>query len=375
MRAKAKKREEKPRESATGQAERLPRIAISMGDPGGIGPEVALKALCDPVVRRACEPLLVGDARFLKNLARMLHLVVEVETQSGHTPQEPRVSATATRHGKVITLRELKIVPRTITVRNAERVSRLAPLGKASKAGGKAAGGAIVEAVRLAVAGRVDGMVTAPVSKESLALAGYGMVGHTELIARLTGARRYGMMMTNQDLRVVFATAHLPLKAVPGAITTAGLVEKFTLARDYLRLYMGLDPTVVGVCCLNPHSGEGGRLGREERAVIGPAIDLARKQGISVEGPYPADSIFQRALARGFDASVAMYHDQGMIPVKIGDHRKVVNITIGIPIVRTSPGHGTAFDIAGEGCASEKSMVNAILECVRIVGRVGLRGR
>jgi 4-hydroxythreonine-4-phosphate dehydrogenase len=353
----------------------LPRIAISMGDPGGIGPEVALKALCDREVLRACQPVLVGDVRFLRNLAGLLHLPARVEPLRSRGTATPMVSAAATRRGKVISLREVKIVPLTISAHDATRVSKSAPLGRASKAGGKAAGGAVVEAVKLAMAGRVDGVVTAPVSKESLALAGYGLVGHTELIAKLTGIKKYAMMMTNEDLRVVFASTHVPLRQAARSVTVKNLLEKFTLAKEYLRLFLGFDAATIGVCCLNPHCGEGGLLSREEEAVIGPAIDLGRKRGINVEGPYPADAIFQTPLSKGFDVIIAMYHDQGMIPIKMGHHSRVLNVTLGIPFVRTSPGHGTAFDIAGEGCASAGGMVNAILECAKMIEQLKLRKR
>jgi 4-hydroxythreonine-4-phosphate dehydrogenase len=260
---------------------------------------------------------------------------------------------------------------RTVPVYDGARVSKAAPLGRPSKQGGAAAGRAIEDATKLAMAGEVDGIVTAPISKESLAYAGYGAIGHTELLARLTGTKRCAMMMINGNLRVVFATTHLPLAEVAGSITVEGLVEKLVLAEKYLRLYMGLEDVVMGVCCLNPHCGEGGQLGSEELTVIEPALVRARKKGLEVHGPYPADSIFRSTEARSFDAILAMYHDQGMVAVKQGDHDRVVNITLGLPFVRTSPGHGTAFDLIGhQGRASEQSMLNAILVCARIAARV-----
>jgi 4-hydroxythreonine-4-phosphate dehydrogenase len=218
-------------------------------------------------------------------------------------------------------------------------------------------------------------MVTAPVSKESLALAGYGMAGHTEMLARLTRTRLYAMMLVRKDLRVIFATTHVPISAVADRIRRKDLVDKFALGSEYLRTYMGIRRPRMGVCCLNPHCGEGGMLGREEKKIIIPAIESARSKGINVEGPYPADSIFGKNLAPGFDAIVAMYHDQGMIPLKMIRQEELVNITLGLPIVRTSPGHGTAFDIAGRSVAGRRvadcrGMISAALECARIAKRI-----
>jgi len=344
---------------------RLPRIAVSMGDPGGIGPEVTLKALRDPAIWEVCEPALVGDIHFLRNFASLHRLPIEMKPVApGARPSQ--LEARPARAGKVIAFRELKRVMRTVLVYDGARVSKAAPLGRPSKAGGAAAGRAIEDAVKLAMAGEVDGVVTAPISKESLAYAGYGMMGHTELMAKLTGTKHYAMMMVNENLRVVFATTHVPLKQVAQSITVKGLVEKLVLADKYLRRYIGLGDVIMGVCCLNPHCGEGGQLSNEEQAVIEPAVVQARRKGLDVHGPYPADSIFWSTEARAFDAILAMYHDQGMIPIKRGDRDRVVNITLGLPFVRTSPGHGTAFDLSGQGRASEESMVNAILVCARI---------
>lgn len=298
----------------------MPRIAITMGDPGGIGPEVAIKAACDRRVIRACEPVIVGDRRVLERVARGL--------------------------------------------------GRSGVAGAPTRAGGAAAGRAIEEAVRLALAGEVGGVVTAPVSKQSLALAGYGMVGHTEIIAGLTGARRYAMMMTSPGMRVVFVTTHLPLERVARSLSTRVVFEKIALARDYLRRFEGERAPRIAVCGLNPHCGEGGALSDEERRVIEPAIRKARRAGIRAEGPYPAEVVFGERRAGDFAAIVAMYHDQGMIPIKIRDPEDVVNVTIGLPIARTSPGHGTAFDIAGKGVADPTSMVRAVLECVRLAKRL-----
>jgi 4-hydroxythreonine-4-phosphate dehydrogenase len=326
-----------------------PKIAISMGDPGGIGPEVGLKAIDDRRVRQACRPVLIGDLRLLRHIGKVLGLPGRIVPADSPGPPGPD----------------------EIIVLDVVRMRTRPSWGQPSAAGGKLAGKAIEAAVGLAVSGAAAGMVTAPVSKESLARAGYGMVGHTELIARLTKTKSYAMMITRGRLRVVFATTHLPLRQVARRLTRQGIMEKILLTRKYLALYMGIDRARIGVTCLNPHCGERGFLGQEESNIIEPAMEMARSQGICVEGPYSADAIYRRDLASRFDAVVAMYHDQGMIPLKQRGHDEVVNITLGPPVVRTSPGHGTAFDLAGTGTASHGSMVRAILECTRIAKRVG----
>jgi 4-hydroxythreonine-4-phosphate dehydrogenase len=326
-----------------------PRIAITMGDPGGIGPEVALKAAAGAAVLRVCEPLVLGDLDHLDAVARGLGIAVVPDTGSG--------CGGGGCH-------------RAVRVIDTGGVLRKVTYGRPSVQGGRAAGAAIEGAVEAALAGGAAGICTAPVSKESLALAGYGMVGHTELLAKLTGTRRYAMMLARGGLRVVFATTHVPVSRVAASLRRSGLVGKMAMACEFLRGCEGIRRPRLGVCCLNPHCGEGGRLGGEEKTIIAPAVRAARKRGISAEGPFPADSIFGKSLATGFDAIVAMYHDQGMIPLKMMSQEEVVNITLGIPVVRTSPGHGTAFDIAGGGTADHRGMVRAIVECARIAVRM-----
>jgi 4-hydroxythreonine-4-phosphate dehydrogenase len=338
------------RETSPGKTHRneKPRIAVSMGDAGGIGPEVALKALSRIGIRQVCEPVLVGDLSYLRTLARSLRIGVSLRKHSD--------SRKAHHDG--------------ISVLEVGRMSRRAPVGKASRTGGIAALRALEEAVKLALSGGVDGIVTAPASKESFALAGCGPVGHTELLARLTRTRAFAMMLMSGKLRVVFATTHVPLRRAARTVTSKGLVTKLRLTHKYLDLYMGIRDARIGVAAVNPHCGEGGHIGREEVLVIEPAIKAARIEGIAADGPYPADSIFRPAFARRFDAVIAMYHDQGMIPLKLRGHGEVVNITLGIPILRVSPGHGTAFDIAGRGIAGDRSMVKAIQTCARIAKRL-----
>lgn len=314
-----------------------------MGDPGGIGPEIALKTAGHPAVQRACSPLLVGDIDYLDALAAKLGFAV--------------IPDCGARSGG-------------IRVADSGGITNKVALGKPTAQGGRAAGAAIEMAVDLVASGAAGGIVTAPVSKESLALAGYGMIGHTEMLAELTGTRRYAMMVVRKRLRVIFATTHIPLSGVARRLKREDLVEKMAIGARYLKDYMGIRRPKLGICCLNPHCGEGGVLSGEEKKVIIPAIRAARRRGISVEGPHPADSIFGKNLAPGFDAIVAMYHDQGMIPLKMVRQEEVVNITLGIPIVRTSPGHGTAFDIASRHVADHRGMVTATAECARIAKRV-----
>jgi len=323
-------------------------IAISMGDPGGVGPEVTLKALSRASVATVCRAVVVGDLVFLRRLAQDLRIPVKLYK--------------VTNFGQ--------IAGNAVYVYDIGRASGKIPLGRPSLAAGRAAGKAVEQAVKLAVSGKVRGIVTAPVSKESFALAGYGLVGHTEILARLTGTQDYAMMLMSGNLRIVFATAHVPHRKAAAGLTRKGLVRKLELTVRYLALYLGVRNARIGVACLNPHCGEGGRLGREELEIIEPALRDARDRGICVEGPFAADSIYRPAIADGLDAIMAMYHDQGMIPLKLKGHGEVVNITLGIPMVRTSPGHGTAFDMAGSGGASARSMVGAVLQCVRIVKRL-----
>jgi 4-hydroxythreonine-4-phosphate dehydrogenase len=334
-----------------------PEIAITMGDPGGVGPEIALKAIACAAVRRHCRPLLIGDLDYLRSLARRLGLAV--------VPERSREERGRGGRGR----------PGEIRAADTGGIVRRASLGRPSKRGGLAAGAGIERAVELAVEGRVGGIVTAPVSKESLALAGYGMIGHTELLARLTHTARYAMMLERRDLRVIFATTHVPVSKIARRLSRKGLIDTFAIARGYLRAYMGIRDPRLGICCLNPHCGEGGVLSGEEKDIIIPAVRTARKRGICIDGPYPADSIFGKNLASGFDVIVAMYHDQGMIPLKMARQEEVVNITLGLPIVRTAPGHGTAFDIAPEYVADIRGMVAAIKKCAEIANRVGRRTR
>lgn len=284
-------------------------VAITVGDPSGIGPEIAVKAARDPRVIAVCRPMLYGP----------------------HTPAD--------------------LAP--------------FPVGEVNADAARAAYTAIEDATRDARAGKVAAIVTAPISKEALALAGYAWRGHTDLLAHLCGVPDVAMMFWSERLRVVLATVHIPLRDVPVALTRSRLRDVLALTAKSLPDF-GIVSPKLAVAGLNPHAGEHGVLGREEEDVLIPAIDDARGLGVNVEGPFPADTIFVRAARGEFDAVVACYHDQGLIPVKLIAFGRAVNVTLGLPIVRTSVDHGTAFDIAGKGVADEGSLVEAILLAARL---------
>jgi 4-hydroxythreonine-4-phosphate dehydrogenase len=283
-----------------------PRIAITEGDPAGIGPEIARRAAADPRVLQVCEPVLYGaapDARF----------------ESG--------------------------------VLSAEA--------------GRAAYDAIVRATADAQRGDVAAISTAPINKEALRLAGYPWNGHTDLLAHLTGAEHVAMMFFSDELRVVLATVHVPLADVPSLLTQGVMEQTIALTARELPRFDKVYPRIA-VAGLNPHAGEHGLFGREDESVIRPAIDRCRERGIDVSGPFPADTVFVRARKGEFDVVIACYHDQGLIPVKLVAFGRAVNVTLGLPIVRTSVDHGTAFDIAGKGVADAESMIAAVLLAARL---------
>jgi 4-hydroxythreonine-4-phosphate dehydrogenase len=284
-----------------------PRVAITVGDPAGIGPEIAARAAIDPRVTEACEPIVFG----------------------------PTSSSAA-------------FVP-----------------GQLSADAGRAAYETIVRAVAAATAGEVNAVATAPVNKEAFRLAGLEWSGHTDLLAHLTGARHVAMMFHSDVLRVVLATVHIPLAEVARTLTRASLEETIALTARSLPLFDKVPPKIA-VCGLNPHAGEHGLFGREELEVIGPAVEACRGRGVDVQGPFPADTVFVRARRGEFDVVVACYHDQGLIPVKLLAFGQAVNVTLGLPIIRTSVDHGTAFDIAGKGIADPASMIAAVLLAARL---------
>jgi 4-hydroxythreonine-4-phosphate dehydrogenase len=285
---------------------RKPRIAITVGDPAGIGPEIARKAADDARVRDACEPILYGPP-----------------TGTSFKP------------------------------------------GVLSADAGRAAYEVICDAVRDALAGSVAGMATAPVNKAAFARAGLPWKGHTDLLGNLTGAGQVAMMFWSEPLKVVLASVHVPLRDVSSVITRTLIDNVIELAHRELPRFDIPSPRLA-MAGLNPHAGEDGLMGDEEQRVLRPAVEAAQARGIAIDGPFPADTVFVRAVRGEFDAVIANYHDQGLIPVKLLAFGRAVNVTLGLPIIRTSVDHGTAFDIAGRGIADPSSMIEAVLLAARL---------
>jgi 4-hydroxythreonine-4-phosphate dehydrogenase len=303
----------------------LPRIAITVGDPAGIGPEIVLKALAS-AERPEADYVVFGPRDILRERAR----------RWGLAPPEER----GTRVFDVPA--EAAIVP-----------------GVISAAAGKTAAESVLAAVREVQAGRLDAIVTAPLHKESLAAAGYPWPGHTEMLAETAGVRDFAMMFVGGGLRVVLLTIHRSLRSVPDAITPDEVARVVRLLYRELPRF-GATSRRIAVCGLNPHAGEGGLFGREEQDRITPALARLRAEGLDVHGPFAADTLFVRASRGEFDAVVACYHDQGLIPVKLASFGHAVNVTIGLPFVRTSVDHGTGFDIVEKGIADPGSLLEAM---------------
>lgn len=296
-----------------------PRLALTVGDPAGIGPEICEKALAHADLRALADVTVYGPL-----------------TRDARAPFEP---------------------------------------GHLSAAAGRAAYDAIVRAVADAMAGHVDAVVTAPVNKEAFELAGLPWKGHTDLLAHLTGSSRAVMMFDSPKLRVALATVHVPLRRVPELLTFETLVDTITVCARHLP-WFGLVEPRLAVAGLNPHAGEHGVMGTEDDEIVRPAVAHCRQAGIDVQGPFPADTLFVRAAAGAFDLVVACYHDQGLVPVKLLGFGRAVNVTLGLPIIRTSVDHGTAFDIAGRGLADAGSLIQAARLAVTLVrGRGRTPGR
>jgi len=311
-----------------------------MGDAAGVGPEVVLKALAHPEVYRQCRPLVIGDRQPLERAKALLELKLEVASVSA--PQD------ATFRPGTVDLLDLALLPSDV------------PYGKISAAAGEAAYRYIERAVKLALERRIGAICTAPINKEALNAAGHHFPGHTEILAALTGTPEVSLTLFSPRLRIIHVTAHLGLLDAIERIDAA-LVERTIVRGRELMVRAGWQDPRIGVCGINPHAGEGGLFGRgEEEVKIAPALALARARGWKVEGPLPADALMYRAARGDFDLVVAMYHDQGHGPVKALGLEYGVNVTAGLPIVRTSVDHGTAFDIAGTGRADEQSMLEAL---------------
>jgi 4-hydroxythreonine-4-phosphate dehydrogenase len=320
-----------------------------MGDPAGIGPEVVLKAVAEEEVRRACIPVIIGDAQLLAHTARTLDL------QSGY--DIVRADEPFPEHSEPV-------------IYHLDNISGLIEPGIESGVAGKAAGGYIEAAVELCAAGSIDAVATAPINKRALFLGGYSFPGHTEFFAHLTGAEDYAMAFVAGNLRIVLLSTHVPLSEAIRLVERDRIVRRINLANRELQRW-GIEKPRVAVAALNPHGAEGGLFGVEEASEIMPAIDACRRDDINVQGPYSADTVFLRASRGEFDAVIACYHDQAMIPVKCLSFGEAVNVTLGLPFIRTSVDHGTAFDIAGKGLAEHSSMVAAIKLAADLSTRAG----
>ena len=315
-----------------------PIIAISMGDPAGIGPEIIVKSLTELEVKNICYPIVVGSVLMLRKAAELTTSDLSIE--------------------RCETFDTIEFGEDGVSVLDCTSGDFKA--GREAKSSGEAAARAIRKTVELAMAGSVDAMVTGPTSKHALYLAGYTYPGQTEFLADLTRASEVIMMLVSKNLRVALVTTHCSLSHVAPRITVEAIVTKLTILHEGLHDYFGVKEPRIAVCALNPHAGEGGIFGREEIEIIEPAIAEVKSQGINAVGPLPADTLFSQSRTKPYDAYLAMYHDQGLIPLKMKAMGKGVNVTLGLPIIRTSPDHGTAFDIAGKGIADEGSMIEAI---------------
>jgi 4-hydroxythreonine-4-phosphate dehydrogenase len=324
------------------------KIGVTTGDPAGIGPEVSLRAACDPAIRGACRLTLFGDTAILQAQAQSLGLPFDFVI----------LSADSFRRGGPLPERGVVQVP--------AGSEAIAP-GIGSRASGDAAARNIVECAAACADGRLDAMVTAPINKKYLQQAGYSYPGHTEFLAHLSGSPQVAMAFLTERLKVVLVTIHLPLREAIDRITADSIFEKLEITlREFPRL--GLPCRKVAVAGLNPHAGEDGILGSEEKERIEPAIARARMRypGVEIHGPLPADTLFYRAVQGEFDVVLALLHDQGLGPIKLMGFGKAVNVTLGLPFIRTSVDHGTAFDIAGKGIANPESMITAIRWSLRL---------
>jgi 4-phospho-D-threonate 3-dehydrogenase / 4-phospho-D-erythronate 3-dehydrogenase len=329
----------------------LPVIGITMGDPAGIGPEIIMKSLAHAELYAQCRPIVIGDAARLEKAGRLVGSPLQVRRVSG--------PADAAYQCGIVDCIDLALVPDDL------------PFGQLSAVAGDAAFRYIERAVTLAKEDAIDAICTAPLNKEALHAGGHLYPGHTEMLAELTGTPEVSMMLVAPKLRVIHVTTHLGLIDAINKIN-AGLVQRtIERAHDTLERAGILNPR-IGVCAINPHAGEGGLFGYgEEEEKIEPAIRAVQARGWRVEGPLPADSLFYRAGRGDFDIVVAMYHDQGHGPIKVMGLEAGVNITVGLPVIRTSVDHGTAFDIAGKGIADERSLLEALRQGVELATHRG----
>jgi 4-hydroxythreonine-4-phosphate dehydrogenase len=337
---------------------RPPVLGVTMGDPAGVGPEIIVRAAAEPDVQRTTRPVVIGSASTLEEALALVGSPLRLHA--------------------VARVADCGWEPGTLEVLDLANVDMgTLPRARVSPAAGRAAYAYIEKAVDLAKEGTIDGIVTAPINKEALAAAGMPHSGHTEILASLSGTRDFAMLLMGEELRVIHVTSHVAIRRVPDLVTRERVLRTIELAQRALE-DLGIRGGRIAVAGLNPHAGEDGLFGDEEKSAIGPAIADARASGLDVTGPLPADTLFSRARGGEFDIVVAMYHDQGHIPVKTlgfnydeGTKRWVglsgVNVTVGLPFLRVSVDHGTAFDRAWKGVANHESMVEALQVAVRML--------
>lgn len=324
-----------------------PVLGLTMGDPAGIGPEVIAKALADRALARLCRPVVVGSRAVMERTITSLKLPLQVVEFD--PTNSPRLKA-----GQVAVIDALKSpLPKF-------------RMGVAADVTGAASIDFIKRAVQLAQAGSLGGIVTAPINKEAMNMAGYHYPGHTELLADLTQTKEFGMMIVGGPLKIMFTTTHVAINQLSPLLTTERITKAIRLAHLGLTRYFGIARPKIGVAALNPHAGEHGLFGNEEATSIAPAVQQARAAGIKASDPLPADTLFGKAARGGYDGVVAMYHDQGLIPLKLLAFGTCVNLTVGLPIIRTSVDHGTAYDIAGKGVAEHGSLLAAVKVAARL---------
>lgn len=329
-----------------------PILAITMGDPAGIGPEIIVKAMLEPKIYNICKPLVIADPMVIQHAITKI-VKADCLLKEIHSPEK-----TSGEYGTI------EVLP--LENMNLEGFTS----GKLDANCGNAAFQSVKKAIELALAGKVDGTVTAPLNKEAMHLAGHHYDGHTEIYATQTKTKQYCMMLADGNLRVAHVTTHMPLANVSKALTRERILDVIRLGHKACQ-NLGIDRPRIGVSGFNPHAGENGLFGSEEQRSITPAINQAQEEGIDTSGPFSPDTVFSKAAGGGFDLVIAMYHDQGHIPMKMQSFiyseetrswsgMTGVNVTLGLPIIRASVDHGTAFENAGKNVSSHKSMLNAI---------------
>ena len=334
-----------------------PLIVITMGDPAGIGPEIIAKGIDSKEIDQYCRPVVIGDAGVMRKIVDEMRLSIFVRS--------------------VASLGDAEVVTGRMDVFDLSNVDLSKHIwGRPNVSSGQSSVEYIKKAVDLTLKGEAAAIVTAPINKEMINAAGHHYAGHTELLAKLTGSEEFGMMFVGGGLRVILATIHVALKDVAGQITTASVLRALRLAHHAMR-YFGIERPHIGVAALNPHASEGGLFGNEEWEEMVPAIIQARDEGIDASDPVPADTLFYKARNNHYDIVVAMYHDQGLAPLKMLAFGNAVNVTVGLPIIRTSVDHGTAYDIAGKGCADPASLVEAVKLAAKMTefGKAEPRGK